>query len=374
MVNISKQDNGLVFVFTDSQRYLFNDGQITVPVDSLSLIVDESDLITLTKSASNDPFISFLVSESNFESKEAFISWFKENAVGAAGGVTEEEVNELIDEALEDYYTTDEIDAAMSSLTDDIATKQDTSAMTDYYTASETDSAINAATSGKADTTALTSVNDALTAHTNNSDIHVTSADKEAWNNKLDASAYTPTDLSQYWTSAQTDSAINAATSGKADTSAVTAISDSLTGKVDTTAITTSITSGSTDSEIPSAKAVFDAIPTGGTGGMDDDMEKLISSSLNDLNDRKIDALEVMTKYQRKGDYATNTALALKANSADVMTLTKSEENEFVAASALVDLNNKFGGLSLVKITESDYAALTTKDDNTLYIVVADPT
>ena len=38
---------------------------------------------------------------------------------------------------------------------------------------------------------------------------------------KLDASAYTPTDLSSYWTSAQTQSAITQAVSGKADASNV---------------------------------------------------------------------------------------------------------------------------------------------------------
>lgn len=56
----------------------------------------------------------------------------------------------------------------------------------------------------------------------------------------------TPIDLSNYWTSAQTESAITDATSGKVDTSAVTS----------------SITSGSTNSEIPSAKAVYDVLPT----------------------------------------------------------------------------------------------------------------
>ena len=60
-----------------------------------------------------------------------------------------------------------------------------------------------------------------------------------------------PQDMSNYWTSAQTQSAINQATSGKVDTSSVV----------------TAVTSGSTDSEIPTAKAVYDAIPTGGTGG-----------------------------------------------------------------------------------------------------------
>jgi len=36
---------------------------------------------------------------------------------------------------------------------------------------------------------------------------------------------------------------------------------------VETSAVTSSVTSASTDSQIPTAKAVFDAIPTGGTGG-----------------------------------------------------------------------------------------------------------
>ena len=46
-------------------------------------------------------------------------------------------------------------------------------------------------------------------------------------------------DLTQYWTSAQTQSAITEATSGK----------------VETSAITSAVTSASTDNEIPTAKA-----------------------------------------------------------------------------------------------------------------------
>lgn len=53
-------------------------------------------------------------------------------------------------------------------------------------------------------------------------------------------------DLTQYWTSAQTQSAITEATSGKVETSSVVS----------------SVTSASTDSEIPTAKAVYNAIPT----------------------------------------------------------------------------------------------------------------
>lgn len=50
-------------------------------------------------------------------------------------------------------------------------------------------------------------------------------------------------DASNYYTTAQTNSAIEAATSGKADTTAVTqAISEAVSGKADTTAVTQSIT------------------------------------------------------------------------------------------------------------------------------------
>ena len=59
----------------------------------------------------------------------------------------------------------------------------------------------------------------------------------------------TPVDVSQYWTSAQTQSAINQATSGKVNTSSVVS----------------SVTSASTDSEIPTAKAVWEAASGGGT-------------------------------------------------------------------------------------------------------------
>ena len=58
-------------------------------------------------------------------------------------------------------------------------------------------------------------------------------------------------DLSQYWTSAQTSSAITQATSGKVDSSSVVS----------------SVTSASTDNEIPTAKAVWDVASQGGGGG-----------------------------------------------------------------------------------------------------------
>lgn len=78
----------------------------------------------------------------------------------------------------------------------------------------------------------------------------------------------TPIDISQFWTSAQTNSAINEAVSGKLDTSVFQTYSGgvdtALANKVETSAITTAVTTASTDSEIPTAKAVNDAIAAGG--------------------------------------------------------------------------------------------------------------
>ena len=102
-------------------------------------------------------------------------------------------------------------------------------------------------------------VNTAIGNKANSSDVYTksqTSGATEistALNAKLDTTAYTPTDLSNYYQ--------------KSETSGATQIADALSGKVDSSSVVTAVTSASTDSEIPTAKAVYDAIPTGGTGG-----------------------------------------------------------------------------------------------------------
>ena len=119
------------------------------------------------------------------------------------------------------------------------------------------------------------------------------------------------------------------------------AIASATTDLINTSAITSSVTSASTDSEIPTAKAVFDAMPTGGTGGLDEDTEKLIASALVGLNDTKADISDIKANYQMKGDYATKTELAAKANASEVMTLEKAKENELVTAKALNTINER---------------------------------
>lgn len=100
---------------------------------------------------------------------------------------------------------------------------------------------------------------------------------------------------------------------------------------VEASAITSSVTSASTDSQVPSAKAVYDAMSSGG-GITSGDVESMISAATSGYTER----------------FA---------------------EDEEVTAAALNVLNNKFGGLKLVKLTQAEYTALTTKDPNTLYII-----
>jgi hypothetical protein len=90
-------------------------------------------------------------------------------------------VDESAIHSLAGYSTTAEMNAAITGATDALA---QSIAEQHYQTSGDVQNAI----SGKADTTAVTAVNNALTAHTADTDIHVTSADKTAWNAKVDTS------------------------------------------------------------------------------------------------------------------------------------------------------------------------------------------
>ena len=194
---------------------------------------------------------------------------------------------------------------------------------------------------------------------------------------KLDVTAYTPTDLSNYYTKSETSGAteISTALSSKADTATTytktetdNAITAATSTKQDTLVSGTNIKTINGETLLGEGNITIEG---GSGGGMTEDDELLLSTALTDLNDRKIDASEVKSNYQIKGDYATKNYVTTALEPYE----TKLDEinTEEVTAYALNDLNNKFGGLSLVKITESAYSALTTKDENTLYIVVADP-
>ena len=140
-------------------------------------------------------------------------------------------------------------------------------------------------------------------------------------------------DLSNYYTKTETDNAITAATSTKQDTLVSGTNIKTINGE-------TLLGEGNIE------------IQGGSGGGLTEDDELLLSTALTDLNDRKIDASEVKSNYQKKGDYATKNYVTTALEPYE----TKLDEinTEEVTAYALNDLNNRFGGLSLVKITKSD--------------------
>lgn len=90
-------------------------------------------------------------------------------------GTTYDIVDASAVHSLEGYSTTAQMNAAITAATSALA---ESIAEQGYQNAEQVQSAVTAAT---------TPINNTLTAHTASTDIHVTVADKEAWNAKLDA-------------------------------------------------------------------------------------------------------------------------------------------------------------------------------------------
>ena len=90
-------------------------------------------------------------------------------------GVTYTIVDETAIHDLSNYYTTAQTDSQITAATSALA---QTIEEAGYQNASQVNSAITAVTNP---------INETLTAHTANTEIHVTLANKEAWNAKLDA-------------------------------------------------------------------------------------------------------------------------------------------------------------------------------------------
>jgi hypothetical protein len=101
MINLSTNENAIIFTFSNSKHYLTGTGTIEVPKSSLTLVTDDSQMATFRKSASNDIFVSAPYSEFG-KTKAELIEWFEENGFsdGGSGGVTPEDVEDMIDEAI----------------------------------------------------------------------------------------------------------------------------------------------------------------------------------------------------------------------------------------------------------------------------------
>ena len=99
MITLSKSGNTVTFTFDENSGYLQN-GTIDVPVNSLSLVIDDSDMATFRKSASNDIFISARYEEFGM-TKAQLEAWYKANMVDS---ITEEEIQDRIDTSTANYF------------------------------------------------------------------------------------------------------------------------------------------------------------------------------------------------------------------------------------------------------------------------------
>lgn len=109
--------------------------------------------------------------------------------------------------------------------------------------------------------------------------------------------------------------------------------------------------------------------------------ELAIAEALTDLHENKADKSEIpdMDDYVKTEKFNLLKAEVYNQsiNKANVTYVDKAidnvkqiiEDNELVTAQAFASINNRLGGLKLQKITQSDYDALATKDNNTLYII-----
>ena len=237
---------------------------------------------------------------------------------------------------------------------------------------------------------------------------------------KLDVSAYTPTDLSNYYTKSETSGAtqISTALANKADTATTytktevdNAITAATSTKQDTLVSGTNIKTinnesilGSGNIEIQGGGSDINVVQTTGTSTADVMSQDAVTNALNNkanksaavggykfgssggnvylqytnVNNSNIGSSLYYPKINGKQILTTNSIYAtnnynfqLVETSAITTSISSSSTDAQVPSAKAV--NDQLGGMKIVKLTESEYTALVTKDSDTLYVVVPDP-
>lgn len=207
----------------------------------------------------------------------------------------------------------------------------------------------------------------------------------------------TPADMSQYWTSAQTQSAINQATSGYVTTNTEQTISGrkifTYSSNRSSKAIEFKQTSDSakvgfivknsaaTNNELAS----FEFRPN--TFTIDNVQHPLMYfghyRSTNTANAGVPQTVIGFRQYDQKNAAAYHYLMPLPEKAKTPFSLTTSFKDYYAPIgfkngstmitadnTGVVDLSSELGGLKLKKLTQAEYDALTTKDSNVLYVIV----
>lgn len=281
---INPIEGGVEFVFTNNNFYLQN-GTITYPLNSLSMTLDKSDMVTF-KNCANDIVLSIKLQDLG-KTKAEMEELYAQAFVGGSGGITPEEVEEMIDDAVDPLVEAiDEKEEVIArALTDLHENKLDASA----YTPSPSITVDQTLNSGSTNPVANSAITTALTGKEDklSSVIYTLEAKNQysAGHNGLYSTYKTP----QYdytVTSFFEFGGINGVSVLRPTGNASTGWHGDFS-LVETSAVTTSMTSSSTDSQVPSAKCVFDQL-----GGLK--LVKLTQSEYDALVDKDSDTLYVI--------------------------------------------------------------------------------
>ena len=366
MINLSTTESSIIFTFTDSNHYLTGDGTINVPKSSLSLITDDSQMATFRKAPSNDIFVSAPYSEFGM-TKAELIEWFEENGFSDGGGVTPEEVEDMIDEAVIPIENDVEaISGDVQTLSGNVNTLSgDVQSISgDVQSISGDVSTI----SGDVQTLSgnVNTLSDDVQTLSGEVATKVEQSDFDDLKDEIIDNERVISEAFVAVSGAIDDNA--AAISGKADTSAV---EQALSGKANVSDV---YTKAETDAAITSA---ISEIQLSGYVETEvfDQKEEAIAHALTDLNERIPDMDDYVTT--EKFNLLKSQVAEQSLNKADVTYVDDAiadveqtiEDNELVTAQAFVSINNRLGGLSFVALTQAAYDALTEKDPNTIYFI-----
>ena len=244
---------------------------------------------------------------------------------------------------LSNYYTKSEIDnaelATAAALNDLNIRKLDASAYTPtevsgFVTTQEFEDKLGSGFTGQYSGRTITQaiVEDELV---------MASALNDLNDRKLDASAYTGTDLSNYYTKSEVDGFVDSLSGIIEDDELVIAASltDLDSRKLDTSAYTASLSNYYTKDDI-------------------DETELAISAALNDLNSKIIaisggGAIELDSTFSYSGSSASTNAVEAQAIIAYL------EEKELTIAAALTDLDSRIDGVAYLSDIDSAISGLT---------------
>lgn len=261
-VLIEQVDGRVKFTFTDSSHYQYN-GVADWPLNSLSMTLDDSSMVTF-KNQAGDIVYSILLSDlekTKAEMEELYADVF----VGDTGGITPEEVAEMIDEAVapvEDDIETiaDDInekeEVVARALTDLHENKQDKLTAGSGITISGNvisaeggvvvDPALDSGSTNPVANSAITNGFNAYTLKANSED-------------GIKRYFYVSSPASPYGSQTIWNFSINGRCPLSQETGGANAAIDKFK-LVETSAITTSMTASSTNAQVPSAKAVYDQL------------------------------------------------------------------------------------------------------------------